>query len=272
MLKHNNPPLELDERENLLLFADSVIQKTRKLVLDLWKNKDFSVNLKHDNSPVTDVDLKAEELAREMIRKEYPSHGIIGEEYENSNPGSEFQWTIDPIDGTENLVSHIPTFGTLIGLQFQGQPIIGLIDHPAMNIYSRGGLGLGVYCNNKKCTIKDAPIHNSIIATSNLATFQREGLDELFFQILRSHSNTRIYYDCYSHTLALCGSITATIEVNINPWDLTPIEALITEAGGQYDSLSSLTKNRTHGLFGNPSAVNKILKVVQSFSNNVTTI
>ena len=83
---------------------------------------DFAVETKSDDSPVTIADKKAEEIMREMIMKEYPTHGIIGEEFGNHNESAEYQWVLDPIDGTKSFVSGTFLFGTLIGLMKDGNP------------------------------------------------------------------------------------------------------------------------------------------------------
>ena len=64
-----------------------------------------AVETKDDDSPVTIADRQAEEIMREMIMKAYPDHGIIGEEFGNYNEDAEYQWVLDPIDGTKSFVS-----------------------------------------------------------------------------------------------------------------------------------------------------------------------
>src|SRR5579883_1421653 len=88
------------ELEQFNAFALEIADAMRDLILGLWQCGTFQETLKNDQTPVTAIDLKAEELAREMIAKRFPDHGIIGEEYPPVNTNSEFQWTIDPIDGT----------------------------------------------------------------------------------------------------------------------------------------------------------------------------
>lgn len=218
-------------------FSLRVADATRTMILELWRGGSFAESLKEDKTPVTVVDLKAEELAREMISKQFPTHGIMGEEYEPINPGSDFQWTIDPIDGTQNLVNLIPTFGTLIGLRFQGQAILGVIDHPVMDLRTSGGIGIGVAHNNSKVILPDIPgdqlSPNDLIATNSLAVFGSSvQASELFSRVMSFHPHSRIYYDCYAHTLAVLGRVAVVVEPNLKIWDVTPVEAMITELGG----------------------------------------
>jgi len=99
-------------------------------VIMRYFRSDIAVETKSDESPVTIADKQAEEIMREMIMKAYPAHGIIGEEFGNHNEDAEYQWVLDPIDGTKSFVSGTFLFGTLIGLMKDGQPIVGAIHHP----------------------------------------------------------------------------------------------------------------------------------------------
>ena len=85
----------------------------------------FNVETKPDRSPVTDVDRAVERRWRELIDRWFPDHGVLGEEYPPTRPASAFQWIMDPIDGTEEFVHGIPTFGTMLALHHRGVPLVG---------------------------------------------------------------------------------------------------------------------------------------------------
>jgi fructose-1,6-bisphosphatase/inositol monophosphatase family enzyme len=216
-------------------FAIEIADACKELILNLWAGGSFGETLKSDKTPVSQVDLQAEALAREMISKKYPSHGIIGEEYPATNPTSKFQWTLDPIDGTQNLINLIPTFGTLIGLRYRNKAIIGVIDHPVLNLRTSGGGGLGVFYNNTKVTLNDLLADglssNDIIATNSPAVFGED--QELFSKVISFHPHSRIYYDCYDQTLGVLGRLAVVVEPNLKIWDITPLEALLEELGGK---------------------------------------
>ncbi|MBL7661368.1 hypothetical protein JNK13_01320 [bacterium] len=251
--------------EKYLQVTDIFAKSARKLILDFWHANRIEVDLKSDNSPVTEVDMKCEAMLREEISKKFPDHGIIGEEYGVSNPDSEFQWVIDPIDGTQNLVNRIPTFGSMIALRFQGKSIVGSIDHPALDCHCIGALGQGVYFAGQRQTIIDticqpsiAP--NEIIATSTLATFKRNDRSALFYKILELHANTRIYYDCYATTLAVTGRLGALVECNLKLWDIAPAEILAQEAGGKFCYFQTGDQPQYYNsVFGKPAVVDKLL-------------
>src|SRR5256886_8207278 len=94
----------------------------------------FEVETKPDASLVTDIDHAVERRFRELIGRWFPDHGVIGEEYPPTHPESAFQWILDPIDGTEEFVHGVPTFGTMLALHYREVPLIGVIDHPALDL------------------------------------------------------------------------------------------------------------------------------------------
>ena len=92
---------------------------------------------------------------RNLINKNFPQHGIIGEELGTENEESEFVWVLDPIDGTKAFVSGLPVFGSMIGLMKNKLPIIGLIDQPITKerIWGsdQGSYLNGKIINTRKC-------------------------------------------------------------------------------------------------------------------------
>jgi fructose-1,6-bisphosphatase/inositol monophosphatase family enzyme len=262
--------INFNQQQEFLSFGDKLISETRSLILSLWHNNSIQSELKEDKTPVSEVDLKCEELARELIRKRFPTHGIIGEEHGTERGDAEFAWTIDPIDGTQNLINRIPTFGTIIGLLYQGRPILGWIDHPVLDQTLRGGIDIGTFCNGKKVILDDISSDfltpNDVIATNCPATFERGGHLNVLTKVLNFHPHVRIYYDVYSHTLAILGSLALMVEYNLKIWDLSATQALIEGAGGVYLELGrDEGANKYvayHAAFGKKRAVNLISKAL----------
>ncbi len=228
----------------------------------------LNVESKSDSSPVTIADKLSEEKMREFIKNEFPDHGIVGEEFGKDNPDAEYVWVLDPIDGTQNLINLIPTFGTLIGLRYKGKAIIGIIDHPVLNTRVNGGIGLGVFHNNFKITLgdlkNDSLSPNDIIATNSPAVFGETIADkELFTNVLSFHPHSRIYYDCYDQTLAVLGRLAVVVEPNLKIWDITPLEALLSELGGRcirFNERGNGSSMLVNAIFGKTKAVDLMCK------------
>ncbi|MGD8306131.1 MAG: inositol monophosphatase family protein, partial [Ignavibacteria bacterium] len=123
-------------------------------IIKPYFRSELKVDNKHDDSPVTIADKKAEEIMREEIMKEFPEHGIVGEEYGDHNESAEFKWVLDPIDGTKSFITGALSFGTLIALLKNKQPILGVINHPILNEFLIGD-GTETTLNNEIVKVRD---------------------------------------------------------------------------------------------------------------------
>ncbi len=80
--------------------------------------------------PVTAADRAAEAAMRTLIKRTFPEHGVIGEEFGSDRPDAEYVWVLDPIDGTKSFICGMPAWGTLIALTRRGEPIYGMMHQP----------------------------------------------------------------------------------------------------------------------------------------------
>ena len=134
--------------------ANSFADESRTLAKEII-GTNFKVFTKSDKSIVTEADTKIEVRLRERIRDLFPDHGVIGEEFPPTNPESSYQWILDPIDGTEEFVNGVPTYGTIISLEYNTLPIVGLIDHPALNVRVTATKGGGTFLVDQKVILND---------------------------------------------------------------------------------------------------------------------
>src|SRR6266508_624597 len=95
--------------------------------------------------PVTAADHAAETAMRALIRRTFPDHGIVGEEYGQERADAEYVWVLDPIDGTKSFISGMPAWGTLIGLMRAGEPVFGMMNQPFTRERFSGGGGAARY-------------------------------------------------------------------------------------------------------------------------------
>src|SRR6266568_7332753 len=95
--------------------------------------------------PVTAADHAAETAMRTLIRRTFPDHGIIGEEYGKERADAEYVWVLDPIDGTKSFISGMPAWGTLIGLTRFGAPVFGMMHQPFTRERFTGDCGAARY-------------------------------------------------------------------------------------------------------------------------------
>src|SRR5246500_1672626 len=88
--------------------------------------------------PVTAADHAAESAMRALIRRTFPGHGIVGEEFGSERADAEYVWFLDPIDGTKSFISGMPAWGTLIALTRRGEPVFGMMNQPFIREHFSG--------------------------------------------------------------------------------------------------------------------------------------
>ena len=194
------------------------------------------VDAKSDASPVTIADRDAEAAMRERIRRSFPDHGIIGEEFGSDRADAEWLWILDPIDGTKSFINGVPLFGTLIGLWQQtaagATPWLGCINHPALNERWIGGAGEATTLNGK-------PARARACATLSAATvyltagdyFTRE--QQAAFSRLERSVHHRRYggTDCYHYGMVASGWTDIACESALKLHDYAAIVPVLVNAG-----------------------------------------
>ncbi|MBI3547151.1 MAG: hypothetical protein HY081_11275 [Gammaproteobacteria bacterium] len=238
----------------------------RSLVLSII-TAGFEVKRKPDNSFVTSADLRVEEHLRGLIQLHFPDHGVIGEEYPATNPQAAYQWIMDPIDGTEDFVQHLPTFGSILALHYRGEPLVGVIDHPLLDMRVHAAFGLGAYYNGRHLKLTDidaSAIDGSerlmLPARANFIKHRDDG--HLFDALNRAHPNHRIFRSCFSHVCAVIGAADAAVDYGNPVWDFAASRILIEEAGGKFIVVRAWDApgfGRVYGsVFGKPLLVDRL--------------
>ncbi len=198
--------------------------------------EDLPVEDKADESPVTRADREAETAMRELIAAAYPDHGIHGEEFGVENPGAEFVWVLDPIDGTKRFITGNPLFGCLVALLQGGRPILGLIDMPILEERWLGASGQATTFTDRKGA-REARVRPcaDLAAATVLATSPEMfmGADAPAFERLRRAAKLTLYGgDCFNYGLLTSGFSDIVIEANLAPYDHLAHAPIIAGAGG----------------------------------------
>lgn len=201
-------------------------------IINSYFRKDINIETKSDDSPVTVADKKAEEAMREMIMKAFPEHGIIGEEFGNHNEDAEYQWVLDPIDGTKSFITGTFLFGTLIGLMKDRQPILGAIHH---SVTSHLLIGTGgetrLNGNIVKVRPNDKLRNATLLYTDSMDIGKYQ--NGIAFQQLMGHTwLNRTWGDCHGYFLVATGYADIMIDPIMNLWDIVALIPVIEGAGG----------------------------------------
>jgi histidinol phosphatase-like enzyme (inositol monophosphatase family) len=193
---------------------------------------DLSITDKRDLSPVTIADQEIEHTIKDFVRKRFPGHGFIGEEYGQEKADAEFVWVIDPIDGTKAFATGKPLFGTIIGLLQNGKATIGMIDQAFTKERWIGSIN--DYCTHNSNHITVSPLKNLSAArfyTAAPEMFDGECKDN--FEKLRKAVKWTMYgADCYAYGLLAMGQVDLVIERGLAVHDLIGLVPVVKGAGG----------------------------------------
>lgn len=194
----------------------------------------LKVETKSDSSPVTIADRETELTLRSALEKAFPGDGFLGEEYGDTPGTTGFRWIIDPIDGTRSFVRGVPTWATLLGLEYKGELIAGVVEAPVFGHTYHALRGHGAYRNDRRIHVSDqGDLGRSLVFYSSLAWFLNAGKEREFIELVRRSEKQRGYGDWYGFLLVAQGSGEVMIEHGVHAWDIGAIFPIVEEAGGK---------------------------------------
>ncbi len=235
-------------------------------------NKPFKVSnkLRSGYDPVTTVDKAFERFIRNEIKKKFPSHQIIGEEFGYKKTKNDYSWIIDPIDGTRSFVIGNPTWSNLISLNYKGYPVLGLANFPILSkyYYNTSPKSAFVVEDNKKRKIK----------VNYKAKYSNVKLSAAFHGTISLNQQKKIpkilkmmQFPCadalsYSHFAE--GKIDVVIQCANKIWDIHPLIPIIEAAGGVVSNWKNESAVKAGNILAsaNRSLQNKFLKVLKPIS------
>lgn len=230
------------ENLELLKIALKTAEFAEENILKFYQN-DVGVEWKADKTPVTIADKGTEELARKFWAKETPSFGVIGEEFGIESPDAEYQWVIDPIDGTKSFIHGVPLFGTLIGLYHKNVPIASVIRLPAMKSAVWAVNGGGAFLDGREVRAsKVSQLSDALVLSGTVNTMEDKGFGEGFTKLRRSARLHRGWGDCYGYYLVAAGRAEIMVDPVVSLWDIAPFPLLMKEAGGKFSTIDGKTE------------------------------
>ena len=185
--------------------------------------------------PVTEADQEAEQAIKSLILKEFPGHGILGEEHGIENAESRHVWVIDPIDGTRAFISGVPVWGTLVGLTIDGKAVAGLMSQPFTGelffatdsaAHYEGPGGPRLLKTRDTTRLADATMFTTTPA------LYRGPKRALFDRLERSVQLSRYGADCYAFAMVAAGCIDIAVDPELKPYDIVALIPIIEAAGG----------------------------------------
>ncbi|WP_425410932.1 inositol monophosphatase family protein [Hyphococcus sp.] len=232
-----------DELADLGTFAHKLADAARAETLTRFRQGVSIVNkleqsASNEFDPVTDADREGERVVRALIETVFPDHGVLGEEFEERKGASPWRWVLDPVDGTRAFMCGTPTWTTLIGLEYEDEPVLGLIDQPFTDErwigfgggveYRRAGetrpaqtSGLGDLSQARISTTD--PLEAGYFTQDEAAAYAR---------IAAASCVARFSMDAYAYALLALGEIDIVLETCLKHHDYAALIPIVEGAGG----------------------------------------
>lgn len=219
--------------ENFKIFINELADISGEYIAGAF-GKNVGVDFKKDHSPVTEIDRNTELMLREKIAKKFPEHGIVGEEFGNANETAEFVWVLDPIDGTKSFITKVPLFGTLIGLQYRGRPILGAINQPILKERIVGDCKTCLF-NGKPVRVADrkTPEGMTLLTSDSRYCANLRGREQ-WRTLENKAAISRTWGDCYGYMLLCRGLAHVMCDALLEVWDFTALLPALAGAGATY--------------------------------------
>jgi histidinol phosphatase-like enzyme (inositol monophosphatase family) len=217
-----------------------VVLSSGEAALDLYRGgASQRARKKPDRSPVTEADEAVEQRLLAYLRDRYPEAAFLGEETGRSGPqGAGLRWVVDPIDGTRAFMRGIPTWSILVGLEAEGEPVLGIAAMPAAQDVFVAVLGDGAWGNGRPLKVSEVEsVGDCAIAHGALSQFTDAGLGALLPRLGESTYTQRGFADFDGYRQLLWGRVDAMIDPGIQPWDVCAAAVIVREAGGRFSSL-----------------------------------
>jgi myo-inositol-1(or 4)-monophosphatase len=182
--------------------------------------------------PVTEADRSAERAIRAVIERERPEDGILGEEYGEKPGTSGRRWVLDPVDGTRAFINGRHEWGSLIALEEEGRPVLGIIDQPVLR-ERFVGVNAGATFNGAAIRVRDcAGIEEAVLCCTHPYAYYTAEERAAFRRVSGAVRMSRFGGDCYVFAMLAMGFCDLVVESSFHRWDVAALIPLIEGAGG----------------------------------------
>ena len=262
-------------RKNYSVYANFLNKLAKDLTSFYYSklNRTFKVSNKLKGKgydPVTSSDRAFEKFIRFKIKKRFPDHQVIGEEFGHRKSKSDFTWVIDPIDGTRSYVIGNPTWSNLISLNYKGNPILGLANFPVLKKYYLNYSDKIAYVvsngKRKKISVNKKATFNSVKVSAAFHGWLSLNKQKKISKVLKL-----MQFPCsdalsYSHLAE--GRVDIVIQCLNKIWDIHPLIPIVKAAGGHITTWDNRDAVNAGNILvsSNKTIHNKFLKLLKPVS------
>ena len=215
-----------------LAFTLSLADATDGITMPRFRAADLRIDTKPDTSVVSDADRAAETAIRDLVARERPGEGVLGEEY--GDDGTDVRWIVDPVDGTSNFVRGVPVWATLIALERAGATTLAIVSAPALRRRWWAVRGGGAFADGEPIRVSQIRrVEEASISITSVRSLRRRGLADRYLTLAERAWSSRALGDFWQHALVAEGSVDVALETAMNLWDYAPVQLIVEEAGGR---------------------------------------
>lgn len=264
------------DHDQVLRFAHELADLADAITLPGFTG-DLAVERKADGTAVTAADRGSERAIRAAIAEAFPEHTVLGEEDGVARAGGPAgapidpeapRWIVDPIDGTTNFVTGNPVWATLIGLQVDGDEVVGIASAPALGSRWDGVRGGPAHQDGRRIRVSDvARLEAAQVTFGGLAYFDDRRIASAVPELTRRTRRQRGFGDFWQHCLVAAGACEIAIEAEVNVWDLAAVKVIVEAAGGRFTDLGGrATADGGSAVATNGHLHDEVLRIVAAAS------
>jgi len=231
------PPISADLVDDLAL-ALELTAAADQVTMGRFRARDLHVETKPDQTPVSEADHAVERLLRDRITVERPGDAILGEEFGLAGSGHR-RWIIDPIDGTKSFVRGVPAWATLLGLEVDGDVVVGVVSAPALGRRWWARRGGGAFADGTPIHVSAVQrVEDAQLCAPSERYFDAVGLGDRYRALAARAWRAVGFADFWGHVLVAEGSVDVMIEPILALWDIAALRPIVEEAGGRVSDLT----------------------------------
>ena len=217
---------------------NEIAEEADAIAMRYFRGDELRVDRKGDGTAVTQADRAVEEMARDRVAASGLPLDVLGEEMgggDAKSPSAErARMIIDPIDGTEEFSRGIPTFGTLMGIESNGEIVAAMVSAPGLHSRWWAYRGEGAYRDEKRLHVSNVTsLGKAMVFTTGTGPSKNAHDQAKIRALLDAARNSRSFGGFWQHMLVAEGAIEVALDWTSKPWDLAPLGIMVEEAGGR---------------------------------------
>jgi histidinol-phosphatase len=222
---------------------EAIAEEADAIAMRYFRADELRIERKGDGTAITQADRAVEEMARAKVAASGLALDILGEEMgggdaKSASSSGRARMIIDPIDGTEEFSRGIPTFGTLMGIEQNGEIIAGMASAPGLRSRWWAYRGEGAYRDGKKIHVSNVgKLKDAMIFTTGTGPSKSGEAREKLRRLADAARGGRAIGGFWQHMLVAEGAVEVAVDLTSKPWDLAPLGIIVEEAGGRSTNL-----------------------------------